>query len=116
MRVAFFLSLVAVVATTTQAFTTAPAFTKAPMTTGLSESSSHIDKAFTASSGMNDHVIPSIIDHLNHDNFQESLEMMEPLLMNECVDHEYNEYMTQLEQKCHALGKEVPSNYAPTHP
>ena len=47
--------------------------------------STHIDKSYTASSGMTEHDIALFIENLSPENFEESLEMLEPLLTNECV-------------------------------
>jgi hypothetical protein len=76
---------------------------------------SHIDKDFTAGSGMDVNHLPTMIDHLTADNFDESLEMMEPLLTNECVGKEYDDAMSKLKAKCKEIGKELPANYAPSH-
>lgn len=111
MRFTFLLSLVA----GTQAIVTQPFVAKStvPATTFRV---SHIDADFTASSGMNEDAMPSLIDHLNEENFVESLEMMEPLFMNECVGKEYETFMSQLESKCNEIGKDIPPGYAPHHP
>ena len=84
-------------------------------TTALFSSDTHIDKAYTAGSGMNDDTLPFLIKNLDEDNFVESLEMMEPLLMNECVGDECDMFLSQLEDKASELGKEIPAGYAPSH-
>jgi len=84
--------------------------------TTLFNSETHIDPQYTVSEGMTHDTVPVFIDNLNQENFLESLEMMEPLLMNECVGKEYDEFMSQLETKCADVGKKVPKGYAKTHP
>ena len=108
MRFIAFLALVA----SSQAF--------APMTiqsrsTKLFSSDSHIDKSYTAGSGMDIDTLPFMISHLNEDNFVESLEMMEPLLMNECVGEECDILLEHIRNKAEDLGMEVPEGYAPNH-
>jgi hypothetical protein len=99
-------------------FASAQAF--APMiitshNTALFNSETHIDKSYTAGSGMNDDTLPFMIKNLSKDNFVESLEMMEPLLLNECVGEECELYMSQLQDKAAELGLKIPEGYAPTH-
>ena len=67
----------------------------------------------TAASGANVHDIPSLIEHLTAENFEESLELLEPLLMNECVGEECKDYVGEMEAKAEKLGKTVPDTYAP---
>ena len=74
-----------------------------------------MDKSYTAGSGMNDDTLPSMIKHLSTDNFDESLEMMEPLLLNECVGEECELFMSQLQDKAAELGMTIPKGYAATH-
>jgi len=93
-----------------QAFS--PAFTARP-TTFLLES--HIEKGFTADSGMNVENIPLYIDNLNTDNFEESLEMFEALLTNECVGDSCEDYIGQLADKAKSIGKELPKGFASKH-
>ena len=81
----------------------------------LKTADSHIDKKFTASSGMDLDHLPVLIKNLSEDNFDESLEMMEPLLINEAVGKEYDDAMAKLKAKCKEIGKELPANFAPTH-
>jgi hypothetical protein len=114
MRITF---LVALMAFSVQAFTILPTQQKVRSAVLLRMSSeTHIDRDYTASEGMNHDSIPTLIHHLKEDNFVESLEMMEPLFMNECVGEEYDQYMTQLKMKCAELGKQLPEGYAPNHP
>jgi predicted esterase len=68
-----------------------------------------------ADSSLDVHNLRSLIDNLKPDNFDVSLEMMEPLLMNECVGDECEMYLEQLKDKCGEIGKELPSGFAPTH-
>ena len=71
------------------------------------------DNFATAASGANIHDIPSLIEHLATDNFEESLVLLEPLLMNECVGEECKDYVGEVEAKAKKLGKTVPDTYAP---
>jgi hypothetical protein len=57
----------------------------------------------------------AFIDNLTVDNFVETLEMMEPLLLNECVGPECDVHLDRLRSKCQEIGKELPEGYAPTH-
>lgn len=88
---------------------------KTKATHPLFSEDTHISKDFTASSGMTEFHIPTMIDNLSADNFDASLEMMEPLLVNECVGEEYDTFMSKLTQKTKEIGKELPKGYAPTH-
>ena len=99
----------------TQAFTTTNAPPSRMVTTPLFTSETHINPDFTSGSGMDVDSIPVFIKNLSKDNFDESLEMMEPLLQNEVVGKEYDDFMDQLKQKCKEIGMELPKNYAPTH-
>jgi hypothetical protein len=72
----------------------------------------HIAKEFTAGSGMNVQTIPTMIDHLTEDNFDESLEMMEPLLVNEATLTEYLGFIKVLKARCETIGKSIPEGYA----
>jgi hypothetical protein len=87
-----------------------------PVTTSLKMTSeTHINRDFTAGSGMNDDTIPFLIKNLSKDNFKESLEMLEPLLMNECVGDECELFMQQLKDKVTEIGMKIPDGYAPSH-
>ncbi|KAG7369573.1 hypothetical protein IV203_027319 [Nitzschia inconspicua] len=100
-------------------FLAADAFSPAcqrPFATTLQMTSeTHINRDYTAGSGMNDNSIPVLIKNLNKDNFEESLEMLEPLLMNECVGEECELFMGQLNDKATEIGMKVPDGYAPSH-
>lgn len=74
-----------------------------------------MNKDFTADSGLDIGSVPVLIENLNKDNFAESLEMLEPMLMNECAGDECTLFLSQLEKKCAAIGKSLPEGYAPTH-
>ena len=77
--------------------------------------STHMDKSYTAGSGMTEHDIALFIENLTPENFEESLEMLEPLLTNECVGEVCDDYVGRLEEKAAAIGKTVPKGYAATH-
>jgi hypothetical protein len=100
-----------------QAFSS-PAFvprTLKPLSMSPAAGEKHIDKGFTTGSGMNEHDIPLLIKNLTKDNFEASLEMLEPLLTNECVGEMCDDYMGEIEEKAHGLGMRVPVGYAPGH-
>ena len=77
--------------------------------------SSQVEKGFTADSGMNVDNIPLYIDNLNVDNFQESLEMFEALLTNECVGDVCDTYVHELEEKAQSIGMKLPKGFAGSH-
>ncbi|KAL3915893.1 MAG: hypothetical protein SGARI_008084 [Bacillariaceae sp.] len=110
MKTAF---LIASLFASSQAF--APMTASTSRNTALFNADSHIDKSFTAGSGMDVDTIPVLIKNLNEDNFAESLEMMEPLLMNECVGDECDIFLSQVQDKADDLGMKIPKGYAPTH-
>lgn len=68
-----------------------------------------------AGSGMNVNDIDLFIDNLNEENFVKSLEMLEPLLINECVGDVCDDYVGQVIAKADEIGKKVPKGYANTH-
>lgn len=92
-----------------QAFT--PAFNTRPVTF----LSSHIDKGFTADSGMTVDNLPLYIDNLNKENFMESLEMFEALLANECVGDSCADYVSQLADKASSIGMKLPKGFGSKH-
>ena len=57
------------------------------------------------------------IENLTADNFDESLEMLEPLLINECVGEICDDYMGMIFTKAENIGKMTPKwlRYAPRH-
>ena len=75
----------------------------------------HMNKDYTVSAGMTEHEIPLFIQKLSPDNFEASLEMLEPLLTNECVGDICDDYLSQLKEKAASIGKELPQGYAATH-
>lgn len=75
----------------------------------------HIRKDYTVGSGMTEHEIPLFIKNLTVDNFEESLEMLEALLNNECVGDICEDYVGQLQDKAQELGKEIPKGYGALH-
>lgn len=77
--------------------------------------STHMDKDYTAGSGMTEHDISVFIENLTAENFEESLEMLEPLLTNECVGDVCDDFVAQLNDKAESIGKKVPDGYAATH-
>lgn len=116
MRSLFLLVAAAAAVLTSDAFTPASTITqhRRPVSF-LKNSETHMDKSYTAGSGMNDDTIPVLIKNLSKDNFDESLEMLEPLLLNECVGDECELFLGQLQDKASEIGMEIPSGYAPTH-
>lgn len=101
---AFFLASLA----STQAFV--PAIQ--PSSTALF---SKMDKDFTADSGMTVDNLPLYIDNLNKENFEESLDMFEALLANECVGDTCEDYVGQLADKAKSIGKELPKGFGSKH-
>lgn len=102
----------AFLAATTQAFVPG---TRPSTPTFCMSSNTHISKDFTADSGMNEAAIPVLIDNLNQENFLESLEMLEPLMTNECVGEVCDLYMGDLEEKCEKVGMDLPKDFPRTH-
>ena len=86
-----------------------------PVAGVMTLANTHMDKSYTVGSGMTEHDIPGFIEKLTAENFEETLEMLEPLLTNECVGEICEDYVTQLKEKAASIGKEIPSTYAPTH-
>jgi hypothetical protein len=86
-----------------------------PYTTVSMSSESSLVKDYTAGSGMNDDTIPVFIKNLSKDNFEASLEMLEPLLMNECIGDECEFYLGELHAKASEIGVKIPDGYAPSH-
>lgn len=103
------------------AFGCANAFTATPPHGAVSHASlaadtkTHIDKDYTASAGMNVHDIPFLIEHLTQENFRETLEMLEPLLTNECVGDVCDDYLTHLHYKAAEIDKLIPPTYGRKH-
>ena len=99
-----------------QAFSTPPSFVAVTRTHLAMTSETHMDKGYTVGSGMTEDAIPVLIKNLAPDNFEESLEMLEPLLTNECVGDEHcGMFMEDLKTKCQEIGMELPEGFAPTH-
>lgn len=97
-----------------EAFVNSPSFiTRDPSLT--MSSVTHMDKTYTVGSGMTEHDIQFFIEKMSPENFEETLEMLEPLLTNECVGDICEDYVGQLQDKAASIGKKVPDNYAPTH-
>ena len=98
-----------------EAFVSSPSFiTRAAPALSMS-ASKHMDKSYTVGSGMTEHDIQFFIEKMSTENFEETLEMLEPLLTNECVGEVCEDYIGQLQDKAKSLGKKIPANYAPTH-
>jgi len=74
-----------------------------------------MDSSFTADSGLTADQIPMFIENLNAENFEESIKMLEPLLVNECVGDKCDLFLQELRDKAAAIGKELPAGYAPSH-
>ena len=68
-----------------------------------------------ADSSLDVHNLPMLIDNLAPDNFDASLELIETLIVNECVGQECEDYLGQLKDKCQEIGKTLPEGFAPTH-
>jgi len=113
MRFLFFLQttlLSALLPNAASAFVAAPAFgVKAGPGRPL------FDKNQMADSSLDVHNLRTLIDNLKPDNYDASLGLMEPLLMNECVGQECEDYLAQLKDKCQEIGKPLPEGFAPTH-
>jgi len=70
---------------------------------------------FFADSGLTVDAIPMYIDNLDVDNFEASLEMLEPLLTNECVGDQCDVFVDELKDKAAEIGKEIPEGYGRFH-
>ena len=73
------------------------------------------DKAQMADSSLDIHNLRPLIDNLAADNFEKSLELIEPLLVNECTGQECEDYLGQLQAKCKEIGLSLPAGFAPSH-
>ena len=94
----------------------APSLGRSASTSLKMSSDTHMGQDFTADSGLTVAAIPMYIDNLNQQNFVETLEMLEPLLINECRGETCEMFVEDLKEKAKSIGKEIPSNYAPLHP
>jgi hypothetical protein len=81
----------------------------------LRNSDTHVEREFTADSGMNVDNLPLFIDNLNVENFEESLEIFEALFTNECVGDTCEDYINQLKEKAKTIGKELPPGFGSKH-
>jgi len=106
------LSLLLIAASAEAFLAPVPSFVKPQL---CMTSETHISGGFQADSGMTVNDIPLFIKNLSADNFDESLEMLEPLLVNECVGDQCELFMEDLKAKCKEIGKELPAGYAPSH-
>jgi hypothetical protein len=66
----------------------------------------------TAGSGMQLQHVELLISHLSDDNFDVSLEMIEPFLLNEASPATLQRSVEEIKQKAEKLGKEVPESFA----
>ena len=73
------------------------------------------DRKQMADSSLDVHNLRSLIDNLAPDNFEASLDLIEPLLVNECVGQECEDYLSQLKDKCEDIGVALPDGFAPSH-
>ena len=106
------------VATGIQAFSVLPATshnTHRPSTIILRKTETHFDQGFTADSGLTVDNIPLFIDNLSVENFEESLEVAEVLLKNECVGDVCDDYVSQFQEKAESLGKTLPKGFGSMH-
>lgn len=71
-----------------------------------------MSKAYTAGSGMSLNHVQVLIDNLDESNYKESLEMIEPFLLNEADTQLYQDSMKRIYSKAHTLGIEVPEDFA----
>ena len=120
MRFLFFLQttlLSALLPNAASAFVAAPAFAGVKMNkAGLMPGAGPLfDKNQMADSSLDVHNLRTLIDNLKPDNYDASLSLMEPLLLNECVGQECEDYLAQLKDKCQEIGKPLPEGFAPTH-
>jgi hypothetical protein len=65
----------------------------------------------TAGSGMLLQHVELLIEHLDGDNFAESLDTMEPFLINEADDAFRENALKQIESKASSFGKSIPKDY-----
>lgn len=115
MRPSFSLGLLAAFAATSVKSFTLNVGIRSASTSCLHQSGTHIDKAFTADSGMSVDNIPLYIENLSKENFDESLEMFEALLTNECVGDVCDDYVGQLQEKATSIGMKLPKGFAGSH-
>ena len=84
-------------------------------TISLRNSDTHVEGEFTADSGMNVDSLPLYIDNLNVENFEQSLEIFEAVFTNECVGETCEDFISQLQEKAKAIGKELPAGFGTKH-
>lgn len=65
----------------------------------------------TAGSGMQLQHVDLLIDHLSKDNFETSLDTIEPFLLNEADDAFVKDALQRIESKASAFGKSIPEDY-----
>lgn len=113
MRVLFILQaslFSALLSSTASAFATPPAFGVKNVHKAGPLFDTHM-----ADSSLDVHNLRTLIDKLAPDNFDASLELIETLLVNECVGQECEDYMGDLQEKCKEIGMSLPEGFAPTH-
>ena len=80
--------------------------------TRLRNAEGHFSKEYTASSGVTVDQIPGMIEHLTIENMEESLDLLEPLLTNECVGDVCEDFLDEIEHKMEDMGEHLPQDYA----
>ena len=66
---------------------------------------------FVPSSHVYEKDIPFLIENLAPDNFDVSLELLQPLLMSECVGEVCEDYLTLLQDKAASIDKTLPEDF-----
>ena len=77
----------------------------------ITTSANNEQSSFVSSSHVYEKDIPFLIEHLAADNFDVSLELLEPLLMSECAGQECEDYLEQLQTKAASIGKALPEDF-----
>lgn len=70
------------------------------------------NQQYVASSHVYEKDIPFLIENLAPDNFEVSLEFLQPLLKSECDDDLREDYLSKLKDKTASIGKQMPEDFA----
>ena len=62
--------------------------------------------------GMHLQRLEQLIDEIDQNNYKETLQTIEPLLLQDASPEEYNEAMRHLNRKAHHLGMDIPHDFA----
>lgn len=105
---------------TANAFTTTnPSFVRpqtALKSTADNRPQHHMDEHFTPDGHVTAENIPAYIQHIDGENFDETLEILEPVLTEECEGVIQDIFMADLMIKAKKFGKKIPDDYGPLRP